>query len=134
MTFYKAPKLWKRTADGKAIEEISPPVEATGYPRKEANFFYHPQWVYQPRNFLNDQPMDPLAAELGGFTFQHNTKVEAQIQIGSKLIPKLPIRSSADAFYQLRKSLGPHQPGSSYAIYILDREYRTSKFILAFDI
>ena len=61
------------------------------------------------------------------------TQVEAQIQIGSKLIPELPIRSSAEAYYQLRKSLGSHQPGSSYAVNILDREYRTSKYILAFD-
>ena len=133
VTFFKTPKLWKRTADGKAIEEIVPAIEPKGYPLKEANFFYHPQWVYQPRNFLNDSPIDPVAADLGGFTFQHNTEVEAQIQIGSKLIPELPIRSSAEAYYQLRKSLGSHQPGSSYAVNILDREYRTSKFILAFD-
>ena len=33
----------------------------------------------------------------------------------------------------MRKSLGSHQPGSSYAVNILDREYRTGKFILAFD-
>ena len=103
VTFYKAPKLWQRTADGLAIEELNPPQEPVGYPLKEANFFYHPQWVYQPRNFLNDQPMDPVAAENGGFTFQFNTEVEAQIQIGSKLIPELPIRSSAEAYYQLRK-------------------------------
>jgi hypothetical protein len=49
------------------------------------------------------------------------------------LILELPIRSSAEAFYQLRKSLGSHQPGSTYALNILDREFRTSKFILAFD-
>jgi hypothetical protein len=49
------------------------------------------------------------------------------------LIPELPIRSTAEAFYQLRKCLGTHLPGSSYGCNILDREYRTSKFILAFD-
>jgi hypothetical protein len=100
---------------------------------KECNFFYHPQWIWQPDFFLNDQNPLPDWAEKGGFVFQHNTEVEAQIQIGSKLISELPIRSSAEAYYHLRKSLGCHQPGSSYGVNILDREFRTSKFILAFD-
>ena len=129
VTFYKTPHLWNRV--GNKMEETT--TEPTGYPLKECNFFYHPQWVYQDTNFLNDAAQDPVAAEGGGFTYQHNTEVEAQIQIGSKLIPELPIRSSAEAYYQLRKSLGSHQPGSSYAVNILDREYRTSKYILAFD-
>jgi hypothetical protein len=29
--------------------------------------------------------------------------------------------------------LGIHQPGASFGLNVLDREYRTSKFILAFD-
>ena len=60
-------------------------------------------------------------------------RLRRRSRIGSKLILELPIRSSAEAFYQLRKSLGSHQPGSTYALNILDREFRTSKFILAFD-
>ena len=43
------------------------------------------------------------------------------------------MRSSAECYYALRKALGSHQPGSTYAINIPDREYRTYKFIIAFD-
>ena len=131
VTFYKTPHKWNVSSDNKRLEETSELLP--GYPLKECNFYYHPQWVYQPSLFLNDANPNPVAAENGGFTFQHNTEVEAQIQIGSKLIPEHPIRSSAEAFYQLRKCMGSHQAGSSYAINILDREYRNNKFILAFD-
>ena len=130
VTFYKQPKVWALDGAGK-YGELD--IELPGYPLKECNFFFHPQWIWQPDLFLNDQNPLPDWAEKGGFVFQHNTEVEAQIQIGSKLIPELPIRSSAEAYYHLRKSLGCHQPGSGYGVNILDREFRTSKFILAFD-
>jgi len=129
VTFYKQPKSWYYSA-GKFYQGDDP---LPNYPLKECNFFYHPQWVWQPSNFLNEQSPFPAFTEKGGFTFQFNTEVEAQIQIGSKLIPELPIRSSAEAYYQLRKCLGCHQPGSQYGVNILDREYRASKYILAFD-
>jgi len=131
VTFYKVPKKWTLSSDNTKLVQTE--EELVGYPLKELNFFYHPQWVYQPGNFLNDANPNPTAAENGGFVFQHNTEVEAQLQIGSKLIPELPIRSSAEAFYQLRKCMGSHQAGSSYAVNVLDREFRSSKFILAFD-
>jgi len=118
VTFFKQPKVWER--DGDKLTELN--IELPGYPLKECNFFYHPQWVYQPSLFLNDANPDPAAAENGGLTFQRNTEVEAQIQIGSKLIPELPVRSSAEAYYQLRKCLGQHKAYSSYEINILDRE------------
>jgi hypothetical protein len=131
VTFFKVPHKWVVSADNTKLVETDESLP--GYPLKECNFFYHPQWVYQPSLFLNDQNNNPVAAENGGFTFQHNTEVEAQVQIGSKLIPEMPIRSSAEAYYQLRKCLGCHQSGSYYGLNILDREFRTSKFILAFD-
>jgi hypothetical protein len=56
-----------------------------------------------------------------------------QLQVGAKLFPEIPIRSSQEAYYQLRKALGSHQPGSAYAFNIPDREYRSFKFIVAFD-
>jgi len=103
VTFFKVPHKWVVSSDNTKLVETDEPLP--GYPLKECNFFYHPQWVYQPSLFLNDQNSNPLAAENGGSTFQHNTEVEAQVQIGSKLIPELPIRSSAEAYYQLRVSL-----------------------------
>jgi len=56
-----------------------------------------------------------------------------QLQVGTKLIPEVGMRSSAECYYQLRKALGSHQPGSAYAVNIDDRQYRSFKFIVAFD-
>ena len=46
----------------------------------------------------------------------------------------MPIRSSAEAFYQLRKAVGCVHPATTKSININEREYRTTKFIVAFDI
>jgi len=43
------------------------------------------------------------------------------------------MRSSAESYYQLRKALGSHQPGSAYAVNIDNRHYRSFKYIIAFD-
>ena len=43
------------------------------------------------------------------------------------------MRSSAEQHYALRKALGSHAPGSIYSVNIPDREFRTYKYILAFD-
>jgi hypothetical protein len=77
--------------------------------------------------------MDPNAVDRGYFTFQWNSEVEMQMQVGAKLFPEIPIKSGAEAYYHLRKSLGSHKPNSQYAVNILDREYRSHKFIVAFD-
>ncbi|MFM7985032.1 MAG: hypothetical protein ACKPKO_37505, partial [Candidatus Fonsibacter sp.] len=57
---------------------------------------------------------------------------EFHMQIGSKLYPEYPIRSHAEAYYQLRKTLGLH-----YAPYhgtdITGWSYRGSKFIIGID-
>jgi hypothetical protein len=70
---------------------------------------------------------------MGMYKFLPKTNLEFQLQVGSKLSPELPIRSDAEAYYQLRKSLGSHQPGSAYVVNIHEREYKSFKFIIAFD-
>ena len=54
-----------------------------------------------------------------------------QIQIGSKLFPEYPIRSHAEAYYQLRKTLGKHDQHNSFDI--TQHEYRCRKMILGID-
>jgi hypothetical protein len=140
-TFDKIPYVWKQTAaDPTVVPEMTTTV-ASDIPLKECNFFYHPQYVYQggdnttrvvPWTINHQSNVEPFKSQQG-FVFQHNTEVEAQLQIGSKLIPEMPIRSSAEAYYALRKALGSHGPGSIYSVNIPDREFRTNKFILAFD-
>ena len=50
---------------------------------------------------------------------------EFHMQIGSKLYPEYPIRSHAEAFYQLRKTLG-FQATPYHATNITGSEYRES--------
>ena len=74
-------------------------------------------------------PMEPLLAT--------NNYVESgeiadfQIQVGSKQFPEYPIRSHAEAYYQLRKTLGKHNQHNSFDI--AQEEYRSRKFILGID-
>ena len=128
VSFYKTPVVWR--VNGATPEATARP--ATWLPLKECNFFWHPQYLDFGRsiNFGNEVPE---IRENGNYTFMGKTEVEAQLQIGSKLFPEMPMRSSAEQYYHLRKSLGSHRPGSAYAINILDREYRSFKYILAFD-
>ena len=57
---------------------------------KSWNGFYHPMSGQQP----------------AGETYNHDLELEYQIQIGSKQFPEYPIRSIAEAFTQLRKTMG----------------------------
>ena len=42
----------------------------------------------------------------GSELYDHNLELEYQVQIGSKQFPEYPIRSIAEAFTQLRKTMG----------------------------
>ena len=55
-----------------------------------------------------------------------------QLQIGSKLYPEYPIRSHAECFYNLRKSLGV-QANGLHGLNIVPHEYRFNKFVVGFD-
>jgi hypothetical protein len=55
-----------------------------------------------------------------------------QLSIGSKLYPEYPIKSHAECFYNLRKSLGV-QANSLHAVDIKGNEYRNNKFVVGFD-
>ena len=84
---------------------------------KEWNSFYSPMEYYTGET-LNKWDAE---GEIGDF----------QIQIGSKLFPEYPIRSHAEAYYQLRKTLGKHDQHNSFNI--TQHEYRCRKFIMGID-
>ena len=68
----------------------------------------------------------------GNLVHTKRGEFEFHVQIGSKLFPEYPVRSHAEAFYQLRKMLGVL--GSSVHNFdIGSTTYRSSKFILAID-
>ena len=54
------------------------------------------------------------------------------MQVGSKLFPEYPIRSHAEAYYQLKTCLGV-QASALHNFDINGCEYRDNKFILGFD-
>ena len=55
-----------------------------------------------------------------------------QLSIGSKLYPEYPIRSHAECFYNLRKSLGV-QADKLHSLDLKGYEYRNDKFVVGFD-
>ena len=63
--------------------------------------------------------------------YDHSKEVEFQMQIGSKLMPEYPIRSLAEAFYQLRKSLGINSTNAQ--MNMVQRYYRDHKFVISLD-
>ena len=64
--------------------------------------------------------------------YDREGEFEFQLQLGSKLFSEYPIRSHAEAFYQLRKTLGV-QSSTLHNFDIDSHEYRNWKFILGID-
>ena len=78
---------------------------------------------YQNAN-IDHRGIGTKHSEAGEFQFQ--------LQLGNKLYPEYPIRSHAEGYYQLRKSLGV-QSNHLHSFDIKSNEYRNNKFILGID-
>ena len=86
--------------------------------KKDWNNFYSPMAVDTTTNITRH--------------IQDNEINSLQLQVGSFLIPQYPIRSHAECFYSLRKSLGIQSNGLAN-IDIDGNEYRNNKFIVGLD-
>eukprot|EP00971_Amphidinium_carterae_P265695 5270966-Amphidinium_carterae.1 len=65
-------------------------------------------------------------------TYDFTQELEIEIQLGSNRYPIYPIRSAAEAYYQLKKTIGIH--GSAHhAISISKSEYLNNKFLIGID-
>jgi hypothetical protein len=64
--------------------------------------------------------------------YRSGYEMEFQLQVGSKLFPVYPIRSVAEAFYNLRKCMGT-ETSNFHSLDITPYEFRNHKFIAAFD-
>ena len=76
-----------------------------------------------------------MAGQRSGPTYikDIDTEIEhLQLMVGSKMYPEYPIRSHAECFYNLRKSLGVHA-NSLHSIDIKGNDYRDRKFVVGFD-
>ena len=89
------------------------PTAGRGTVLKSFNNFWHPMKI------------------LSG-TYDSTKELDIQVQIGSKLYPEYPIRSTAEAFSQLRKTMGIHQ-SPFHSLDLKGAEYREYKFIAAVD-
>ena len=78
----------------------------------------------------NSQEVDNFYHPMGG-NYEYEKELEFEMQIGSKKFPEYPIRSVAEAFYQLRKALGLHDVNAQMDI--SGTEFRSSKFVVAID-
>ena len=82
---------------------------------KDWNYFYHPMASYAP-----------------GARYSPNDEMELQIQVGSKLMPEYPVKTTREAFTQLRKCLGIHN-STWHSIDITEQQYRSFRFIFGID-
>ena len=135
-TFFKNPVVWKTNpALPGGVQKTN--IPALHIPLREQNYFWHPQHIYNYGNSFGRslfQPTTEPFASQQGIVYQANIEPEIQLQIGSKLFPEIPIRSSSEAYNHLLKSVGCFHPATTKSINISEREYRTTKFICAFDI
>ena len=65
--------------------------------------------------------------------FNYNAEVHWQVLIGNKTYPIMPMRSGAEAYYQLKKGLGIH--GSAWHSISIDtlQKYLNDHYIVALD-
>ena len=74
--------------------------------------------------------VDNFYHPMGG-GYDHDKELEFEMQIGSKKFPEYPIRSAAEAFYQLRKALGVHDVNAQMDISAT--AFRSTKYVVAID-
>jgi hypothetical protein len=88
--------------------------------------YYNKSW----NNFYSPMAVDTLTTNT---TNREQFEIESlQLQVGAFLMPQFPIRSHAEAYYSLRKSLGAAS-NSMYSIDISGNDYRNDKFIVGVD-
>ena len=68
----------------------------------------------------------------GDELYQPSCELEYQVQIGSKQFPEYPIRSTAEAFSQLRKTMGILD-STAFSFDISGKQYETLHHIIALD-
>ena len=73
----------------------------------------------------------PMSVNATPGTYDSTKEIEFEMQIGSTKYPEYPIRSTAEAFYQLRKPLGVHSINAQMDVDATS--YRNDKFVLATD-
>jgi hypothetical protein len=90
------------------------------------NTYHNKQW----NSFYSPMAIDTVTTST---THRQVNEIESlQLQVGAFMIPQYPIRSHAECFYSLRKSLGI-QANSLHSVDINGNDYRNDKFIVGLD-
>ena len=86
------------------------------------------------KKWWNDFFSPASANNFAGTVFKHdsNDEFELTIQVGSKIFPDYPMRSHAEAYYQLRKTLGV-QSSKVHSFDISPQEYHDNRLIMGID-
>ena len=100
--------------------------QSSGYAAYASNNTHTPVWKKWWNDFFHPMTFSGGAYDVD---FEYNS---AQMQLGSKMYPEYPIGSLAEAFYQLRKTMGI-ETSNFHSMDITPYEYRNHKFVLAFD-
>ena len=96
--------------------------DAKNWVYKSTNLFYHPMLLG-----------NGTAGDTTDGAYNSQKEIELQLQLGSQLFPEYPIRSSAEAVYNLKKGLGVI--GSTlHGFYMDPRMYRSTHFSVCFDL
>ena len=91
-----------------------------------------------PNLVLSTLNKDSFIKEFNNFahpmngTFNWSNELEYQVQIGAKIMPSYPVRSAAQSFFELKKSLGIAD-SAYHSISIRQDQYLRDKFILGLD-
>ena len=62
--------------------------------------------LYAPSGGPARRVVNQFSHPMGSGSYNSSKEIQFQMHIGSKLMPEYPIRSLAEAFYHLRKTLG----------------------------
>jgi hypothetical protein len=65
--------------------------------------------------------------------YDYDKELQFELQLGSKKWPEYPMKSQAESFYQLRKTMGL-LGSASHSLDFTGREYITDKHIIGFDL
>ena len=85
--------------------------------------------LYTNSGSTSRREVNHFAHPMGSSQYNHSEELQFQVQMGSKMIPEYPIRSLAEAFYHLRKTLGINSTNAQ--MNMVQRYYRDHKFVLA---
>jgi hypothetical protein len=118
-----------------SMQVIAGPVSSVNISRSVSrlkSLFVTYNGTHTPENPGYFKEVNDMYHPMRGYRYDAKKELEYQIQIGSKLFPVYPVRSLAESFSQLKKTLGIHQT-NFHSIDISMKKYMHNHFVVAVD-